>query len=319
MTTVINSFEEKLSALNSPPLPLDMVVLDKPLDKIRNKVRDSSKSGLDTKPLAVVVRETTAWYETMWSIYAPKPEYGAMLQTTLPYVPKTYLRCEGDVATLAEKLIINGIDIALQALCNHLVVVGSLRVGSEIRKSVEHQEANCRPDIRWEICWPASPLDPKSETLRDTLAILDFKCPYAINEKDFETGTIDDTTQLASKIVQARREKSKTLLSGEAAELSKKANKYAKICPLVAIFDWHKLVVFELPVGLNDAGLPVGGHRQLRNEQIQIAQAIGVPHDNYVRAMVFDEKTAENGMTFRKMIYTLIVQRLQDWYIQQSA
>ena len=78
-----------------------------------------------------------------------------------------------------------------------------------------------------------------------------------------------------------------TLLLGTAPCLSKTAVKYSEPCPLVAIFDYHKFVLFMLPVR-RDLGNTRGLYHKLSNEQIGAATLGGVAYEDIVSCIVFD-------------------------------
>lgn len=79
------------------------------------------------------------------------------------------------------------------------------------------------------------------------------------------------------------------------------------------------LLLIELPVQQFQKGGYVGSTGCSRLQSVRTASA-KVDHKDLVSGLIFDEK--ESGavnMTFRKMIHTLIVQRLSDFIVNENS
>lgn len=90
----------------------------------------------------------------------------------------------------------------------------------------------------------------------------------------------------------------KTLLVQTAAQVSLKAVKYSEMCPLVAIFDYSRLALFEFPVKRDTNGNARGLYHGLAADQMAAATRGGIAYEDHVSCLIFDEKEAPADMNF---------------------
>ncbi|RAK77518.1 uncharacterized protein BO72DRAFT_496185 [Aspergillus fijiensis CBS 313.89] len=116
------------------------------------------------------------------------------------------------------------------------------------------------------------------------LAVLAIKNIKVVHKGDSRPVAAVNEQALEAKLVQALDESNLTLLERNAVWPSKQARKYSEHCRHVAIFGWYAMFALSFPL----------------------------PQTNRpVRGLYFDESGRTGGMTFRRLLFALVVRTLK--------
>ncbi|CAN6595996.1 hypothetical protein TRVA0_001S02080 [Trichomonascus vanleenenianus] len=156
------------------------------------------------------------------------------LHFQMPFLRDEWLKTEGDVTKLFVTQFIYPIKLALEK---------SLPEGKHIFRKAQYYDSTTKS--RFDFLWELVEGNPENPIKTTPLQIVDLKMAGTIFKNEFLSGAGADYSDYLKKRDNAEKSDERTLLLGNAALLSRQAQRYSNYCKDILFFDWKAMIIFN--------------------------------------------------------------------------
>lgn len=93
--TIRVPFEDEFPELHTPPHPNDLITLNKPLERLENKVKENGGADPPLLPSPAMLRQDLFWLQSTWSIHRTFPDKKAPARpcgaSSMYYAPERFV------------------------------------------------------------------------------------------------------------------------------------------------------------------------------------------------------------------------------------